>query len=71
MTNSDSALLDDLRKRLETVLEHAVAFKALFHDTQDAALEWQDKYIARGRVISKQRKIIAKLEAQLDIDQEL
>lgn len=83
MTNSneiDMALLtfesvvlryEQVERALRIMGDHAIKFKALFHDAQDTVNEWQDKCIAKDAVIKRQREIIRQLEIRCGIDQEL
>jgi len=62
--NSEESEVERLRRHERIAWEHAEAFKALMHGMQDELDE------ARTTV-KRQRAIIAKLEGQLGIDQEL
>jgi hypothetical protein len=56
---------------IETALDHAVAYKQLFHSMQDEMHQWQDKCIAQKAIMKKQRQIIRNLEDRLGVDQDL
>ena len=63
-TTSEESEVERLRRHEQIAWDHAVAFKALMHGMQDEIDE-------KDRTIKRQRAIIAKLEDQLGIDQEL
>lgn len=71
MTISEDEAVARALHSIETALDHAVAYKRLFHDMQDRAQELEDKCIAQNVVIKRQRALIEKLEKRLGIDQEL
>lgn len=74
MTNSkweELTRAESAQRTIDTVTEHAIRYKELFHSMQDKYSESQDEVVARGRTIRHQRQIIADLERKLGIDQEL
>lgn len=71
MTNSEQEELERLRRERSSVLDHLVAYKGLYHDAQDKMFDAMDRAAKYHRTIRQQREIIANLEAQLGIDQDL
>lgn len=71
MTNSDQDELNRLRRERSITLDHLVAYKGLYHDAQDKMIAAMDRAAAYHRTIRQQREVIARLEAQLGVDQEL
>lgn len=69
--NSNQADVDRALRTFEAVTEHAIRYKELFHSMQDKYLESQDELAATRRTMRRQREIIARLEQQLGVDQEL
>lgn len=73
MNSSDDA--DDPHARCKRVLaaveEHAVSYRMLFFDQRDKNDVLYEELAASRRIRERQRQIIAKLEAQLGIDQDL
>lgn len=61
----------ELMARYNQVLQHALAYKKLFHDTQDAHIKALDEVAKRGNTIKVQRSIIGRLEKRLGIDDNL
>jgi hypothetical protein len=59
------------RVPMEAAMRHALAYKNMFHDMQDNWHEAQAEICRRGETIKRQREIIANLERQLGIDDEL
>lgn len=59
------------RVPFEDAMRHALAYKNMFHDMQDNWHEAQAEICRRGDTIKRQREIIANLERQLGIDDEL
>jgi hypothetical protein len=71
MTNSNDMTIERALRTFEAAVEHAVRYKELFHSMQDKYLAAEDRCVAKQRIIERQRQIIAKLESQLGVDQEL
>lgn len=59
------------RVPFEAAMRHALSYKNMFHDMQDAWHDAQAELCKRGDTIKRQREIIARLEKQLGIDEEL
>jgi len=70
MTNFDDELAS-VKRALDVMTEHAQHYKALFHSMQEGLIVALDTNATRARVIAQQRRVIAKLESELGIDQEL
>jgi hypothetical protein len=69
MTNSEEAAR--ALRTFEALAEHAQYYKGMFHDSQEKLIAALDKCAERGRVIDQQRRVIAKLESDLGVDQDL
>lgn len=63
--------LERLRRHERIAWEHVAAFKALFDDSQKARQNAEDELEASRNIRKRQRAIIAKLEEQLGLDQDL
>lgn len=69
--NSSETEIERLRRHERIAWDHVVAFKGLLHGTQDE-IDERDRRIAECESqIKRLRKIIAKLEDRLGVDQEL
>lgn len=62
---------DRLRRVADSTIEHAVAFKTLYHEKQDECAALEEIVFKLNRIIKKQGQTIASLEIRLGIDQEL
>ena len=63
--------LDELVVRFKNIVDVAVNYKNMFHEMQQELWDQQDRYTKQTALLKRQREIIRKLEAQLDISDEL
>ena len=72
MTSYDEqAEIKRLKRLVAATIEHAVRYKELFHSTQEELGKAQDEIVRRGHIMKQQRRVIAELESDLGIDQDL
>lgn len=63
--------LERLRRHEKIAWDHVAAFKALFNDSQEARQKAEDELTAARKTIKRMRAVIAGLEAELGLDQDL
>jgi len=78
MTNSNEMtptkaleVFEELQTRYEQAVDHAVAYKRMYHELQDMLIAEQELTLKQRCIMKRQREIIRKLEASLGIDQDL